>query len=95
MAGLEVIDFTVEGAGSFPIDMLRFDQAWPRGEDDAGQIHASFNRSGKRRRIRLHSYKDTRAPDYGLTLGRWRSFCWQVVEIEGKPVEPGVRSADA
>lgn len=30
--------FTVSGYGKFPIDMLRFDECWPIGVDDAALI---------------------------------------------------------
>lgn len=67
-------EFTVEGRGSFPIDMLRYDSCWPAREgSDSFEIEASFRpRSGTgKRKVRLVG---TREP----TIGRWESFGWKV-----------------
>lgn len=68
--------FTVTGAGSFPVDMLRYDCCWPyRGEDAARMEH----HVRERRRIVLQT--DSPLPP---TAPRWESFNWRVV-----PGEPG------
>lgn len=62
--------FTVEGYGSFPLSMLRFDYAWPYTDEDANKIENTFNgRSGNRWKITLQS-GNRHAP----TEGRWKSF---------------------
>ena len=71
----------VEGSWSFPIDMLRYDQLFPRGSEDSYYIMESFlpdAQTKKPYRIELlglkhHSY-------WKPTEERWRSFGWKVVE---------------
>lgn len=61
-------EIEVEGRGPFPIDMLRYDQCWPKTEIDSGKITRTFQRSGVFTwTIRL---KGTRPP----TIDRWESF---------------------
>ncbi len=71
MAKAKRKQFTVEGFGSFPIDMLRHDSCWPATSNDASCIE----HEGNRRRITLL----TDMPQYP-THGRWSSFLWPVVE---------------
>lgn len=65
--------FTVEGAGQFPFDMLRYDSAFPASERDSYEI----SHDDKRRRVTLQAWvtRDSRVP----TSGRWESFLWKVV----------------
>ena len=72
----ETTIFTVEGSGSFPFDMLRYDRCWPYYSQDSSQMdHHNIGR----RRVVLEGYNKP-------TDGRWRSFTWRVVEI-GYPDE--------
>lgn len=74
-----VIDFVVEGTGKFPLDMLRYDGAWPRTADDAVAIEHSFETGGSalaRTRIRLQTARPR------LTDARWASFGWHLVEVD-------------
>jgi hypothetical protein len=83
----KIIEFKVEGSGYFPLDMLRYDQAWPAHQDD---IHALTSEArdvatlGKRQ-VLLHSCRT--AP----TTARWESFGWRVLKTliwkRGKMVE--------
>ena len=66
--------FTVEGSGKFPIDMLRYDRAFPCIERDSGQITAR----GKRR-VALLKVDPNRT---GPTVARWGSFGWRVIDSE-------------
>jgi len=67
--------FTVEGSGSFPIDMLRYDRCWPANEgSDSYAIET--HPTAKRRRIVLETQNEL-AP----TNGRWESFGWKVLGI--------------
>ena len=59
--------YTVIGSGYFPVDMLRYDAAWPDSQEDAGRI-LDFEAN---REVKLRSY---RIP----TIARWKSFGWQV-----------------
>jgi hypothetical protein len=68
--------FTVEGSGSFPIDMLRYDACWPQSEryDTPAIQQDPFSEPKKRRRVVLVTDNPS-AP----TVGRWESFTWKVV----------------
>lgn len=77
--------FTVSGTGLFPIDMLRFDLAWPASSDDAERIVGGDFGYGvgedsvprDRRSIRLGC-----ANRGGPTIGRWSSFGWTVGDAD-------------
>jgi hypothetical protein len=56
--------FTVRGAGSFPTDMLRYDQCWPRTTEDSEKLG-----TGPRRSVTLCSYKKPKTT-------RWDTFGW-------------------
>lgn len=69
----EWFTFTVEGAGEFPFDMLRYDSCWPkRGSHDSGKLSQHY--SDERRRVVLVTC-DGAAP----TPARWESFGWRYV----------------
>lgn len=68
-------EFVVEGSGSFPIDMLRYDSCWPRTEIDSSKITFT-GEPLERRQVELATL--TRSP-WEPTEGRWASFGWHVV----------------
>jgi hypothetical protein len=80
-AAQNAIEFTVQGRGQFPADMLRYDLCWPAHQADAHSIESwtdLVSESGKpfeSRRINLRGLKPP-------TPGRWASFGW-MVEING------------
>jgi hypothetical protein len=62
----------VEGSGEFPIDMLRYDSAFPMTEQDSG---IAANQRGRRRiALILRGVNDL-----GPTSPRWQSFTWTVL----------------
>lgn len=67
-----LFSFFVEGGGVFPIDMLRYDSAWPASERDSYLIAESLEQGVGRRTIELNTVSQT-AP----TFGRWESFGWK------------------
>lgn len=72
--------FTVTGSGPFPMDMLRYDQAWPMTTEDAQKITQSFDDPAGmvKWEVRLTmAQKNKLAP----TLERWKSFCCKVTEV--------------
>lgn len=72
-------DFEVEGSGAFPIDMLRYTCAWPKGESDTRAIEDSFDGAG-RRTVALTKYH--RDPEPHLAGDRWKSkFRWNVLRV--------------
>jgi hypothetical protein len=70
--------YWVTGSGTFPFDMLRYDQAWPTDSESASNLSWSYSdRSASpdrhRRSVMLHSYREP-------TMDRWSSFGWSVGE---------------
>lgn len=80
--------FTVTGAGLFPIDMLRFDMAWPASGEDAAKIlgfdfgYPENQPRGERRSIRMGC-----AQYDGPTIGRWSSFGWTVGDADRDEID--------
>lgn len=73
-AAQNAIEFTVEGKGEFPLDMLRYDRCWPATGSDANRIDTSLVPGvAPSRQVGL----------CGLIvphIKRWQSFGWRVVE---------------
>lgn len=63
--------------GSFPLDMLRYESAWPASVEDSYNIE---------RIVSNHGVRDTvpditlRTWNVGITPERWMSFGWRVIE---------------
>jgi hypothetical protein len=68
-AAQNAIEFTVDGKGEFPYDMLRYDLCWPASEGDSLGLHATY---GIPRIINLKGLKPP-------TVRRWASFGWTVL----------------
>jgi hypothetical protein len=69
--------FTVTGRGLFPIDMLRYDMAWPATDEDAVKIvGADFGYDGDGAPRHPRSIRLGCAQTHGPTDGRWASFGW-------------------
>lgn len=66
---------TVRGVVGFPIDMLRYDHAWPRTEKDSLLICDTFDGLVGAVEIELYSFE---MPN----RDRWSSFGWQVIRTE-------------
>lgn len=76
--GMKIHTFKVIGSGAFPLDMLRYDQCWPAGSEDAYAIEESLSRHGEER----HTRRTITLNGCGIepTTGRWSSFLWHVVK---------------
>jgi hypothetical protein len=72
-AAQNAVTFDVEGKGSFPIDMLRYDLCWPATGEDSSMIEAVVH-PRLTRQIRMRGLKPP-------TVARWASFGWTVVEV--------------
>jgi hypothetical protein len=68
-------EFTVEGKGEFPFDILRYDQCWPKRESEDSVSLAPFERGSRFRETRQVTLVGMSEP----TDGRWRSFGWRVL----------------
>jgi hypothetical protein len=68
--------FKVRGRGPFPIDMLRYDSAWPDQATDAAAIADSFERRPYVQGQRTEPWEITllSADRTAPTIGRWDSF---------------------
>jgi hypothetical protein len=60
--------FAVEGGGEFPLDMLRYDAAYPASESDSYRM-----RERGKRVVWLETKRER------ITPARWASFCWKVL----------------
>jgi hypothetical protein len=68
-------EFTAEGGGSFPGDMLRYDACYPM---DPDSVINMFDDSQDVRKVRLRSFRPP-------TPGRWRSFHWPIAHVHQTP----------
>jgi len=66
--------YWVEGAGTFPLDMLRYDSACPATEQDTWTIGYD-----ERRTVALRRF--AKEPRKGPQVARWTSFGWRVVGV--------------
>ena len=80
-----LVEFRVQGSFTFPVDMLRYDQCFPRTTDDAITMIENERDLGdsfcKPREIELVKYTDQRTEDLAVTKGRWLSFGWRVMNV--------------
>ena len=65
--------YEVQGSGAFPLDMLRYDSAWPADSEGVSVMVTRHGHAEGRRTIRLESY-------HRPTVDRWQSFGWLVVD---------------
>jgi hypothetical protein len=70
--------FEVAGTGRFPIDMLRYDAAFPAFETAAGEMSGADRADGPLR-VTLTHYHPTKT--WMPAAGRWASFGWRVVAV--------------
>jgi hypothetical protein len=81
---MHLTEFTVEGAGTFPVDMLRYDGCYPADTESAVSMARTRRDDetfhSKVRRVRLVTCHTTKL-NHGITDARWRSFGWRVTEI--------------
>lgn len=75
--------FVVEGSGSFPFDMLRYDTCFPNTAMDAYKLNDDDSKLS--RRIEICRYVDTKTnlP----TTARWASFLWSVSEVNTRKLK--------
>jgi hypothetical protein len=69
---VKVQRYKVTGVGRFPVDMLRYDMAWPDGNEDSGKIVSppkEVYTVTLSRTAHFHKQPDA---------GRWQSFGWKI-----------------
>ncbi len=75
MAKVSFYTYTVSSKFDFPIDMLRYDCAYPISADDAASLAESIR--GEHKKIISINLGSHREP----TSERWSSFLWTVTDI--------------
>ncbi len=65
--------WVVRGSLGFPIDMLRYDSAWPASEEDANKIARSVRNEGSEGNDEIEVLMRG-----WPTVDRWKSFGWVV-----------------
>ncbi len=68
---MSAVTFTVAGRGQFPVDMLRYDCAWPQGPEDALHITESYHPDAV---FRSWTLTLTSNQSHSPTVARWASF---------------------
>lgn len=77
-AKTRMVTFTVEGGGSFPFDMLRYDACYPDTEaKDSHQLEWLGQPGLRQVRMRHRVLKDENLFNYPSP--RWTSFGWRVL----------------
>ena len=66
--------YSVAGRGQFPIDMLRYDGAWPADPDSVDKLTTFYWDSKSLQETRTVWLRSHRAP----TPDRWASFGWSL-----------------
>ena len=70
--------FEVRGGTAFPVDMLRYDSAFPNQESGSSDIEASMRyEADGTTTVQLRTNQADR--HWRPTEGRWKSFGWEVV----------------
>jgi hypothetical protein len=73
---IRTVEYQVRGCGFFPLDMLRYDASWPL---DSDAIARMTEHQSELYTVRLRTALNRRP-----TEGRWLSFGWRVIEVNGK-----------
>ena len=69
--------FEVTGSGKFPMDMLRYDRAYPDSSVDASLIEYCIDRHP-----RTPQTITLRTEAHAPTVARWNSFGWYAREVD-------------
>ena len=77
--------FKVRGAGAFPVDMLRYDQCYPRTEEDSHLIEVPTFEPRDVVLTKTHVYK----LNTQLTARRWASFGWELLAVPTRSLKFG------
>ena len=75
--------YVVEGTGSFPLDMLRYDSSYPSSSEAVTAMDEPVPTVSPEGRLVRKPRQVTLRSDREPTVGRWESFGWRVVRSEG------------
>jgi hypothetical protein len=73
-------DFTVEGRGDFPLDMLRFDECWPADGDSAINLIKKDKEDRAPGETTFRQVHLRTGQSRNIHPKRWDSFNWKVVK---------------
>lgn len=71
----------VQGRGSFPVDMLRYDSCYPNSERDSSLIEGTLRDYMSKNRPERWSICIRSAGENPWTVGRWESFGCKIHDI--------------
>ena len=78
-----VMKLVVEGLGTFPIDMLRYDTAAPATESDSHALMDSgFDTEKRQRQVTLRRFAREDDRNNHHAERRWESYGWRVVTYD-------------
>lgn len=74
--------YDVQGTGDVPMDMLRYDGAYPATSEDGFKIYADRHMDNERLRVFLRTPRIVRLSSHREpTPARWASFGWKVLNV--------------
>jgi len=77
---VKIYNYRVTGFAPFPVDMLRYDQAYPRHESESYKIVTGNLLTPHPEGVQVIELQGLRYP----TEGRWESFGWSVAPEIGE-----------
>ena len=75
----KAVEYEVEGQGTFPFDMLRYDGSYPARGEDATLLDTRYFRPDEVRAVRRIRLRCSNAGSTTPEVDRWASFGWSVV----------------
>lgn len=78
------IRFRVQGSGTFPFDMLRYDGCYPESQDDVHRMLDSAYADPTLGTVRIVNLIQPVVAGFKkvVTVERWESFGWKVIQQE-------------
>ena len=75
--------FTVEGTGTFPFDMLRYDRCFPLTEGDSARMRDTTLDYTAPAQVRMMRFTEGKGKNFNdvPTTERWASMGWKVSDI--------------
>ncbi len=80
MVKFRMYRYTVEGAGTFPYDMLRYDESHPDQQADSLGLAVPDNYTDKRAVTLIRIIMG--ASSWHPCADRWQSFLWRVTDVQ-------------
>ncbi len=82
MAKVYVYGVTARPGNAFPLDMLRYDRAWPRDQHSVNMLHLAYGADTDEPPTNQGGAVEVQvASNQQPTVARWRTFGWQVGKV--------------